>query len=100
MSEFREDLLATPVNTKRIIKIVVTAIVLLGAFMFSTVFLNLLWDNQRPPPSDRLADAEDEDVILVLPPFPYNLSDFQDLFSDQNLTRFIFRSKSNLRPTK
>lgn len=86
MSEFREDLLATPINTKRIIKIIVTAVLLIGAFMFSTVFLNLLWDNQRPPPSDRLADAEDEDVILVLPPFPYNLSDFQDLFSDQNLT--------------
>ncbi|MFX0074763.1 MAG: transglutaminase domain-containing protein [Candidatus Hermodarchaeota archaeon] len=86
MSEFREDLLATPINTKRVIKIVVTAVLLLEAFMFSTVLLNLLWDNQRPPPSDRLAEAEDEDVILVLPPFPYNLTDFQDLFGNQNLT--------------
>ncbi len=86
MSEFREDLLATPINTKRIIKIAVTAVLLLAAFMFSTILLNLLWDNQRPPPSDNLSEAEDEDVILVLPPFPYNLTDFQDLFADQNLT--------------
>ncbi|NVM45505.1 MAG: transglutaminase domain-containing protein [Candidatus Lokiarchaeota archaeon] len=86
MSEFREDLLATPINKKRVIKIILTAVLLTAAFAFSTVFFNLLWDNQRPPPSDQLSEAEDEDVILILPPFPYNLSDFQDMFSDQNLT--------------
>ncbi|NVM17816.1 MAG: transglutaminase domain-containing protein [Candidatus Lokiarchaeota archaeon] len=86
MSEFREDLLATPINKKRIIKIILTAVLLVAAFAFSTFFFSLLWDSQRPPPSDRLSEAEDEDVILVLPPFPYNISDFQDLFSDLNLT--------------
>jgi transglutaminase-like putative cysteine protease len=87
MSEFREDLLVTPINKKRVIKIILTAVILVVAFAFSTIFWSLLWDTQRPPPSDRLSEAEDEDVILVLPPFPYNLSDFQDMFSDQNLTQ-------------
>jgi transglutaminase-like putative cysteine protease len=86
MSEFREDLLATSINTKRIIKIIVVAVLLIGAFMFSVIFWSLLWNTQRLTPSDRLDEAEDEDVILVMPPFPYNLSDFQDLFSNLNLT--------------
>jgi len=86
MSEFREDLLITPTSLKYVIKVIILAVILIVAFVFSTYFFSLLWDSQRPPPSDRLLDAEDEDVILVLPPFPYNLSDFQDMFSDQNLT--------------
>jgi len=87
MSEFREDLLVTPINKKRVIKIILVAVLLVGAFAFSTIFWSLLWDSQRPPPSDRLSEAEDEDVILVLPPFPYNISDFQDMFSNQSLTQ-------------
>ncbi|MFX1446986.1 MAG: transglutaminase domain-containing protein [Promethearchaeota archaeon] len=87
MSDFHEDLLAAPINIKRVIKIILTAVILIGAFAFSTFFFSLLWESQRPPPSDRLSEAEDEDVILVLPPFPYNLTDFQDLFSDLNLTQ-------------
>ncbi|GAI81843.1 unnamed protein product, partial [marine sediment metagenome] len=34
-----------------------------------------------------MSEAEYEDAILILPPFPYNLSDFQDIFSDLNLTQ-------------
>jgi len=83
MSEFREDLLTTSINIKRMIKIILMVVLFIAAFSFSTVLLNLLWDSQRPPPSDRLDEAEDEDAILVLFPFPYNLS---DIFSDQNFT--------------
>jgi len=85
MSEFREDLLATAINTKRIIKILLTAVLLVTAFAFSMVFFNLLWDTQRPPPSDRLSEAEEEDVVLIMPPFPYNLSDFQNQLPDLTL---------------
>jgi len=82
MSEFREDLLVTPINKKRVIKIILTAVLLVGAFAFSSFFFSLLWDSQRPPPSDRLSEAEEEDVVLMMPPFPYNLSDFQNQLPD------------------
>jgi len=86
MSEFREDLLVTAMNKKRVIKIILTAVLLVFAFAFSTVFFSLLWDTQRPFPSDQLSEAEEEEGIPTEIPFPYNISDFQDLFSDLNLT--------------
>jgi len=86
MSEFREDLLVTAMNKKRVIKIILTAVLLVFAFAFSTVFFSLLWDTQRPFPSDQLSEAEEEVGIPTEIPFPYNISDFQDLFSDLNLT--------------
>ena len=86
MSEFREELLVTAINKKRIIKIILTAVLLVFAFAFSTFFFSLLWDSQRPLPSDELAEAEQEDGIPTQIPFPYNMSDFQDMFSDLSLT--------------
>jgi len=87
MSEFREDLLVTAINKKRVIKIILTAVLLVFAFAFSTVFFSFLWNTQRLPPNDQLADALPEEGIPTQIPFPYNISDFQDLFSDLNLTQ-------------
>jgi len=87
MSEFREDLLVTAINKKRVIKIILTAVLLVCAFAFSTFFFSLLWDTQRPFPSDQLSEAEQEEGIPTHIPFPYNISDFLDLFSDLNLTQ-------------
>jgi len=87
MSEFREDLLVSTINKKRLVKIILTAVLLVTAFAFSTVFFSMLWGSQRPDPSERLSEAQDEDALLMLPPFPYNLSDFQDMFSNLNLTQ-------------
>ncbi len=86
MSEFREDLLATPINKKRLVKIILTAVLLVTSFAFSIFLFSLLWGTQRPLPSDQLSEAEYEDALLIYPPFPYNLSDFLDLFSNLNLT--------------
>ncbi len=86
MSEFREDLLVTAINKKRVIKIILTAVLLVFAFAFSTVFFSFLWNTIRPPPSSELAGADEEEGIPTQIPFPYNMSDFQDLFSDLNLT--------------
>lgn len=77
MSEFREDLLATSIDKKRIIKIIIVACLLIGAFAFSMTMFNFLSGSQRPLPNDKFEDAVEEDVILMMPPFPYNLSDFQ-----------------------
>ncbi len=87
MSEFREDLLVSTINKKRLVKIILTAALLVASFAFSVFLFSLLWGTQRPLPSDRLLDAEYEDVVLIIPPFPYNMSDFQDQFSDLNLTQ-------------
>jgi len=87
MSEFREDLLITAMNKKRLIKIILTGVILVLAFAFSTFFFSLLWDSQRPFPSDELDRAVPEDGVPTQIPFPYNLSDFQDLFSDLNLSQ-------------
>ncbi len=86
MSEFREDLLVSTINKKRLVKIILTAVLLVASFAFSVFLFSLLWGTQRPLPSDRLLDAEYEDVVLIMPPFPYNMSDFLDQFSDINLT--------------
>jgi len=86
MSEFREDLLVTALSKKRVIKIILTAVLLVSAFAFSTVFFSFLWNTQRPTPSDQLSEADQVEGIPTKVPFPYNISDFKDLFSNLNLT--------------
>ncbi|MHA1498241.1 MAG: transglutaminase domain-containing protein [Promethearchaeota archaeon] len=84
MSEFREDLLVSSIDKKRVVKIIVVAVLLITAFAFSIILSSIIFDRQRPYPSDQLSEAEEETgITLTLPPFPYNLSDFQDM----NLTQ-------------
>lgn len=84
MSEFREDLLITKINKKRIIGIILVSTLLLSVFAFSILLSSLIFDSQRPFPSDRLSEAEEEEGIrLITAPFPFNFSDFLDL----NLTQ-------------
>jgi len=84
MSEFREDLLVSSIDKKRVVKIILVAVLLITAFAFSIILSSLIFDTQRPYPSDQLSEAEEETgITLTLPPFPYNLSDFQDM----NLTQ-------------
>jgi len=87
MSEFREDFLVTVINKKRVVKIILTAVLLVLAFAFSTVFFSFLWDTQRPFPSDQLSEAEDEFVELTKIPYFFNPSDFLDHLSHLNLTQ-------------
>ncbi|MFX1527829.1 MAG: transglutaminase-like domain-containing protein [Promethearchaeota archaeon] len=84
MSEFREDLLISPINKKRIIGIFLVSILLISLFAFSVLFYSFLFESQRPFPSDQLSEAEWEDADLTLPPSPYNFSG--DDFNDLNLT--------------
>ena len=85
MSEFREDLLISTINKKRVIGVILVAVILISIFAFSSLLFSLIWGSQRPSPSDRLSEAERETVILDLPPFPYNLSDFQNQFPNLTL---------------
>jgi hypothetical protein len=84
MSEFREDLLVKTINKKRVIGIVLVTALLIAAFAFSILLSSLIFDTQRPSPSDELSKArEEEGIQLITSPFPFNFSDFQDL----NLTQ-------------
>ncbi|MFX0057689.1 MAG: transglutaminase domain-containing protein [Candidatus Hodarchaeota archaeon] len=85
MSEFREDLLISTINKKRVIGIILIVVLLISLFAFSSFLLGLIWGSQRPTPSDRLLEADEESVTLDLIPFPYNLSDFQNQFPNLTL---------------
>ncbi|MHA1658687.1 MAG: transglutaminase domain-containing protein, partial [Promethearchaeota archaeon] len=87
MSELREELLAPKHLRKQIMGVVIIAGLLIAAFAFSTALISLIFDTQRLAPNNKLADAEDEKALLMLPPFPFNESFLEDLFSDLNLTQ-------------
>ncbi|MFX1499137.1 MAG: hypothetical protein ACFFBH_16595, partial [Promethearchaeota archaeon] len=87
MSEFRDDLLISPINKKRIVGIFLITVLLISIFTFSVLLYSLLFESQRPYPSDKLSEAEWEDADLTLPPSPYNFSDLEDLFNNLNLTQ-------------
>ncbi len=86
MSEIQRDLLKSTFSQKRIIGVVIIAGLLIAMFAFSTALINLLLGTEKLTPNNQLAEAEFEDVELMLPPFPFNISWFMDLFSDLNLT--------------
>jgi hypothetical protein len=85
MSEFREDLLVSSVDKKRVIKTLLLVGLFITLFAFSTVLLSLLWGGLRLPPNDQLSEAEWEDAELIDIPFTINFSDFQDLFDNFSL---------------
>jgi hypothetical protein len=90
MSEFREDLLVSTINIKRVIKIILIASLLVTAFAFSTFFFSLLWGGPRPDPNDRLSEAEDEDAILIYFPTIFEIGDLPDIDPSEYETE-IFR---------
>ncbi|MFX0009311.1 MAG: transglutaminase-like domain-containing protein, partial [Candidatus Hermodarchaeota archaeon] len=86
MSEFRDDLLVTSIDKKRVIKIFILAGILLGAFLFSTFLFSLIGESQRPDPNNEYGNAIPvDDVQKIDFPFPYNMSDFQMQFPNLTL---------------
>ncbi|MFX1267694.1 MAG: transglutaminase-like domain-containing protein [Promethearchaeota archaeon] len=84
MSEFREDLLISPINKKRLIGIFLVTILLISLFAFSVLLYSLLFGTQRPFPSDLLSEAEYEEGNPVFIPIPFNWS---DIFDNLNLSQ-------------
>jgi len=85
MSEFREDLLVSSIDKKRVIKTILLVALLISLFAFSSVLFSLLWGSQRLYSSDQLSEAEWEDVELIDIPLTINISDLQDLFDNLTL---------------
>jgi len=76
MSEFRDDLLVTKINKKRVIGVILIAFILVSLFAFSSFLFSLLWGGQRLFNSDNYSDSEiDTDVVLYLAPPPFDFSD-------------------------
>ncbi|UCC20117.1 MAG: hypothetical protein JSV62_02210, partial [Promethearchaeota archaeon] len=79
MSDLREEILGAGINKKRIIGIALIALLLIGLFAFSTVFISFLFGTQRPYPSKEKAETDYEDADLVKPPYPFDEDFWQDL---------------------
>jgi len=93
MSVIGEDLLGKKINKKRVLGIVLIAILLISMFAFSTVLLNLLFGTQRSDFNDSIEDKEEEDAPPLTPYFPWedfnvsdispeDLEDLLDMLSD------------------
>ncbi|TET57620.1 MAG: transglutaminase domain-containing protein, partial [Promethearchaeota archaeon] len=90
MSELREELLATKIDKKRIIGIVLVAVLLISVFSFSVVFFGFLFGSQRPVPSKEKAKTDYESVELVIPPFPFNwFEDIMEFLSPEQLSELL-----------
>ena len=79
MSELREELLGGGVNKKRVIGVILVAVLLISVFAFSTFFISLLFGSQRTNPNKNLKDTDQEDALLIAPPYPFDADFWQDL---------------------
>ncbi|MEJ2293803.1 MAG: transglutaminase-like domain-containing protein [Candidatus Lokiarchaeota archaeon] len=85
MSEFRDDLLVSSTDKKRVIKTILLVGLLITLFAFSTVLFSLLWGGLRVSPNDQLSKAEREDAELINIPLTVNISDLSDLLDNITL---------------
>ncbi len=79
MSDLRDEILGAGINKKRIIGVVLVAILLIGIFAFSMTLFSFLFGTQRPNPSKEKAETPPEDVDLVDTPYPFDEDFWQDL---------------------
>ncbi len=82
MSELREEILGASINKKRVLGVILVAVLLISVFAFSMVFISLLFGGQRLDPSDRKVDADEEIPLLIAPPYPFDEDFWRDLFDD------------------
>ncbi|KKN42733.1 hypothetical protein LCGC14_0710310 [marine sediment metagenome] len=80
MSELREEILGGGINKKRIIGVVLVALLLISVFAFSTFFFSFLFGSQRTEPSKQKKGTTEEFPELRLPPYPFDAEFWQDLF--------------------
>ena len=86
MSELREELLGGGINKKRVLGVILVAILLIGMFGFSVVLTSLLFNSQRPFPSKEKATTDYEDAEKIKPPLPLDfLTELMKYLSAQEL---------------
>ncbi|MDX1798727.1 MAG: hypothetical protein R3255_08765, partial [Candidatus Lokiarchaeia archaeon] len=79
MSDFRDEILGTGINKKRIIGVALIAILLISIFAFSMTLFSFLFGTQRPNPSKEKDKTPPEDVELIETPYPFDEDFWQDL---------------------
>ncbi len=82
MSDLREELLGAGINKKRVIGVILVALLLVSVFAFSTFFISLLFGTRRLNPNREKAGEDFEDAELTKPPFPFDEDFLMDLFND------------------
>jgi hypothetical protein len=79
MSDIRDELLGSSINKKRILGVILVALLLVSVFAFSTFFFSFLFGTLRPNPNERKADTEYEYADPTPPPYPFDEDFWQDL---------------------
>lgn len=82
MVDIREELIGASINKKRVMGVILVALLLVSVFAFSTFFFSFLFGTQRLNPNKEKADTDYEDAELIKPPYPFDEEFFQDLFDD------------------
>ena len=84
MSELRGELVGAGINKKRVITVILVAVLLISVFAFSTALFSFLFNTQRVAPSKQKSETEYEEAELILPPPPFDLRDLlEDLTPEQ-----------------
>ena len=82
MVDIREELIGAGINKKRVMGVILVALLLVSVFAFSTFFFSFLFGTQRLNPNKEKAETEYEDAELIKPPYPFDEDFFKDLFDD------------------
>ena len=85
MSEIREKLIGPKNVRSKIIQVVLLSIVLITAFAFSTLLVNILFGGLREVPSTKLDDADYKYRDTSPIPIPFDLEDLLALFESLNI---------------
>ena len=92
MSELREEILGAGTNRKKVVGIVLVAILLMSMFAYSVFFISFLFGSQRPSPNKNYDNTPYEDADLVMPPLPLDiLQELLDFFlqNPEDLLKFM-----------
>ena len=79
MSDIRDELLGSTINKKRVIGVILVALLLVSVFAFSTAFFSFLFNSQRPSPNKQKDGLDYEYADPTPPPYPFDEDFWQDL---------------------
>lgn len=87
MSGLREDLLGPSITKKRVIAVVLGAVIMIAAFAYSVMIYSWFFGSMRLNPNENYANTTPEDPLLTQPPIPWNMSDFEEFADDFDLSQ-------------
>jgi len=82
MSDVTEELIGRGFNKKRLIGVILVAVLLLSIFAWQNIIFSIIMGTKRPFPNEQLEGAPYEDAELIMPPFPFDLQDIIDALQD------------------